>query len=378
MSRARFCAVVTVPGFLLLLVATGCDTASTGSDGGVVHTVVLDGGLPDGGLTSFNTRVTQTNLVADAVSDAGITSADGGTIDPNLVNSWGLARSTTGPWWVSDNGTGLATIYDGMGTPQPPVVTLPPPPTAAAGTKAAPTGVVFNDMGGFDSDVFIFATEDGTIAGWQTGATATLRVDNSASGAVYKGLALAGNTLFVANFNSGLIEKYSNTYAATGTFTDTTLPAGFAPFNIAFLNNKLYVTFAKQDAMKHDDVAGPGNGFIDVFDATGAMQQRLVSNGELNSPWGLALAPSNFGGASNQLLVGNFGAGENFINIYNPVSGAHLGQLLTAAGQPLMIDGLWAIAFGNDVTAGPHNTLFFTAGPDMEMHGLFGKLTLAP
>ena len=331
----------------------------------------------------------QQNLVSDLPGFASVT-------DPNLVNPWGMSSSSTSPIWVSDNGAGVSTLYNGAGQPLSLVVTIAPP---AGGTSAAPTGQVFNGntsdffltpgTPGTNAARFIFATEDGTISGWNPAANATnsiLKVDNSASSAVYKGLALASNGgqqfLYAANFRAGTIDVFDSGFNPTtlgGHFTDPNIPAGFAPFNIQNIGGKLYVTYAMQDAAKHDDVAGPGNGFVDVFDTNGNFLERLVSNGPLNSPWGLALAPGNFGQFSNDLLVGNFGDGT--IHAFDPTTGLLLGQLDDTDGSPITIEGLWGLLFGNGGTGGATDELFFTAGipgPDMiEDHGLFGDLTTA-
>ena len=331
----------------------------------------------------------QQNLVSDIPGVAAIT-------DPNLVNPWGLSASASSPWWISDNGTGLATLYNGnTGAIQGLVVTLP---TAGGGTPpSAPTGQVFNStasdfvINGGTKASFIFATENGTISAWNgaQGTNAHLEVDNAASGAVYKGLALgtagSNNFLYAANFNSGRIDVFNGSFAPTtlsGSFTDPTLPAGYAPFDIQNIGGKLYVTYAKQDAAKHDDVAGAGNGYVDVFDTSGNLLERLDSNGDLNSPWGMALAPSTFGAFSGDLLVGNFGDGT--INVYDPtVVGDFLGTLKDSNGNPITIQGLWGLAFGNGGSAGPTSTLYFTAGipgpgGNVEDHGLFGDVVASP
>jgi uncharacterized protein (TIGR03118 family) len=331
----------------------------------------------------------QTNLVSDIPGLARFT-------DSNLVNPWGLSHSPTSPWWVSDNHTGVSTLYKGDGTPfpvgSPLVVTIPPPKGSPAGTISAPTGNVFNGTSDFavsgnNPGLFIFATEDGTISGWNPNVdlhNAILKVDNSGSGAVYKGLAIgsnsSGNFLYATNFNAGVVEMYDAQFKLAGSFTDSSLSTDcplpnqcFAPFGIQNINGSLYVTFALQDADKHDDVKGPGNGFVDVFDTSGNLIKRLVSNGELDSPWGLALAPNGFGRFGKDLLVGNFGDGH--INAYEIDTGASRGQLKDQRGNPITIDGLWALGFGNGGTAGPTDTLFFTAGPNGEEHGLFGSIT---
>jgi uncharacterized protein (TIGR03118 family) len=332
----------------------------------------------------------QQNLVSDI---AGVAH----TTDPTLGNPWGIAYAPTGPFWVADNASGSATLYDGAGQPFPKsaplVVTIPPPMGSTA--TAAPTGIVFNPTSDFvvsangrsGASVFLFATEDGTISGWNPnvdGTHAILKVDNSmlptpATGAVYKGLAFAsnatGNFLFATNFRAGTIDVFDKNFTKVtlaGSFRDTTIPAGFAPFGIQNVGGRLYVTYAKQDAMMHDDVKGPGNGFVDVFDPNGNLVRRLASQGTLNSPWGLALAPAQFGTFSNDLLVGNFGNGR--INAFDPGSGMFLGQLQDDAGNTIVIDGLWGLLFGNGAAAGDTNTLFFTAGIADEMHGLFGSL----
>jgi len=335
-------------------------------------------GLALSGIASAQ-KYSQTNLVSDIPGLAA-------TTDPNLVNAWGIAFSPGSPVWINDNGTGLATLYTGTGSIVPLVVTIPPPP---GGSGSAPTGIVFNGGGAFNvtennvsgSSLFIFATEDGTISGWSPGVdlfNAIVAVDNSngGTGAVYKGLAIgtAGNGTFIYanNFHSGSVEMYDSNFTWVKSFTDTDLPPGYAPFGIQNINNKLYVTFALQDEDKHDDVSGPGHGFLDVFDLDGNKLKRLLSHGELNSPWGLALAPANFGKFSGDLLVGNFGNGH--INAFRITDGAARGHMLRPNGQTLAIDGLWGLKFGNDAAAGPSNTLLFTAGPNDEADGLFGSL----
>jgi uncharacterized protein (TIGR03118 family) len=321
----------------------------------------------------------QTNLVSDLPGVANAT-------DPNLSNPWGIVASTKSPFWIADNATGLSTVYNGSGAVQSLVVTVPTP---AGGTPpSAPTGIVFNSTTSFvvsgsgksGTALFLFSTEDGTISGWSPAVDSThaiLEVDNSATGAVYKGLALgsnaSGNLLFATNFNAGTIDVYdTNFHKVNLPFKDSTLTAGFAPFGIRNIGGNLYVTYAMQNAAKHDDVAGPGNGFIDVFDTSGNLLHRLVSNGKLNSPWGLALAPANFGTFSNDLLVGNFGDG--LINAYDPTTGAFIGQVQDTRGNAVHIDGLWGLSFGNGGSAGSTNTLFFTAGINSERNGLFGAL----
>jgi uncharacterized protein (TIGR03118 family) len=325
----------------------------------------------------------QTNLVSDLTGLAQFT-------DSNLVNSWGLVHGPTTPWWVADNGTGVSTLYTGQGVKVPLTVTIPVPTGSPAGTTAAPTGVIFNGNGGFNvsengtsfSSLFIFDTEDGTISGWNPNFVdrthAILAVDRSnvGKGAVYKGLAIGSNSsgtfIFATNFRFGTIEMFDSNFNLVRSFTDHRLPQSYAPFGIQNIGGNLYVTFAKQNAAKHDDVAGPGHGFVDVFDTNGNLIRRLIARGSLNSPWGLALAPANFGQFSNDLLVGNFGDGH--INVFDPNTGAALGSLQNSGGVPIQIDGLWSLQFGNGAAAGATNELFFTAGIDGEAHGLFGDI----
>lgn len=333
----------------------------------------------------------QTNLVSDIAGLADLT-------DPNLVNAWGISAGPTTPFWISDNGTGLATVYNvsNPGSPAivPIVVTIPPPGGSPAGTTSAPTGNIFNPTTDFLLDAtnaarFIFATEDGTISGWNPNVDATnavLKVDNSASGAIYKGIAMGrnqnGNMLFATNFHAGTIDVFDKNFAPvtlSGSLTDPTLPACgpalpscFAPFGIRNIGGMLYVTYALQDADKEDDVAGPGNGFVDIYDTNGNFVRRLISQGNLDSPWGLAVAPNHFGESGHDLLVGNFGDGR--INAYNIHTGALRGTLEDENGGAITIDGLWGLDFGNGSAAGPTNTLFFTAGPNGEADGLFGML----
>lgn len=308
-------------------------------------------------------------------------------LDPDLVNPWGLSASPTSPWWVSDNGTGLSTLYNGSGVKQGLVVTIPPSPGSPPGSQSTPTGQVFNPTTDFQITPntparFLFATEDGTIAGWNpgTGTVAPLKVDNSASGAVYKGLALgstgSGNLLYAANFTGGKIDVFDAAFTPTtpgGGFLDPNLPAGYVPFNIQNLGGQLYVTYALRQPGADDETAGPGLGIVDVFDTDGSLIRRLATGGTLNAPWGLALAPAGFGEFAGALLVGNFGDG--LINAFDAATGAFLGQIADATGTPIAIDGLWGLAFGNGGNAGSPNELFFTAGLDDEANGLFGKLS---
>jgi uncharacterized protein (TIGR03118 family) len=294
-------------------------------------------------------------------------------VDTSLVNPWGISHSATSPFWVSNNGTNLSTLYNTTGVKQGLVVTIPGPPTGQVNNIG---GANDFKVGGVKSN-FIFATEDGTIAARASGTTATTM--HTTPGAVYKGLAIGNNGsgvfLYAANFNSGKVDVFDNNFnpvSLSGSFNDAALPAGYAPFNVQTLNGKLYVTYALQDALKKDDVAGPGNGFVSVFDLNGNFLARVASGGTLNSPWGLDIAPAGFGSFANDLLVGNFGDGT--INVFDPITNAFLGQLANAAGIPFMLDGLWALINGNGGNGGNPNRVYFTAGINGEQDGLFGSL----
>lgn len=313
------------------------------------------------------------NLVSDQAGQAKNT-------DPNLVNPWGLVTSPRGTVRVADNGTGVSTSYAGDGTPQSsPAITIPAP----GGGTAAPSGAVTNRTDDFTvsangktgRSAILFATEDGTIAGWSPSVNksqAVIAVDQSSQGAVFKGLTLGrvGNSdeLFAADFHNGKVDVFNSQFQQVGSFTDKTVPTGFAPFNVQNIQGQLYVTFAKQNSAAHDDVAGNGNGFIDVFNTSGQLQRRLVSGGPLNSPWGLTLAPKDFGAFANDLLVGNFGNGA--VDAFDPKTGKFLGSLTGTNGQPLTIDGLWSLRSSQ-------GNVLFTAGPDGEQHGLLGSISNA-
>lgn len=333
------------------------------------------------GHVAIEGTVTQTNIVADLPGQAPVT-------DPHLKNAWGLAFNPSGPAWVSANGNGTSQVYDSHGSLKL-EVTIPPP--AGGMPPSAPTGQVFNTTASsaFMGDLFIFATEDGTIAGWQPsdGGTATLRADNSGNGAVYKGLAIVSPLtangrvqLLATNFHAGTIDVFDDHFApvtAAGGFRDPTMPAGFAPFNVLGLGPVALVTYAKQDAAAHDDVAGAGNGFVDVFSAEGFFLQRLISGGHLNSPWGVVFAPDK-DQAAIDLAVGNFGDG--MINIYNlSIKGMGIdatweGALGDSSGNAVVIDKLWALDFGSGAGGFAADQIYFTAGPNDEMNGLFGSL----
>jgi uncharacterized protein (TIGR03118 family) len=365
--------------------------ATDAADAGDV--AATDGAGPDGGADAADAaaevkpqKLVTTVLVVDQAPDGGSVDAAADapqmpTVDPNLVNPWGLAFSPTGPLWVADNGTGLSTVYSSQGLIQALVVTIPAP---TGGTSpSAPSGLVYNVTNAFQSDLFIFSSEGGTIAGWQSGGMAMTRAENASTHAVYKGLALGLRNnvprLFATDFHNGKVDVYDETYnkiTTTGGFADPNLPAGFAPFGIHAEGAAIYVTYAKQDTDAKDDVKGAGNGYVDVFDFDGVLGKRLISGGVLNSPWAVALAPADFGGLSHALLVGNFGDGR--INAFDLTSGAYLSTAAGTTGAPLAIDGLWSLVFGNDTAGAAHNQLFFTAGPVDESHGILGRLDFVP
>jgi uncharacterized protein (TIGR03118 family) len=322
----------------------------------------------------------ETDLVSDILGRAQF-------LDPMLVNPWGISMSATSPFWVANNGTGTSTLYNTLGVKQGLVVTVPGP----GGVQGAPTGTVFNNAGAAfpmtstQNARFLFATEDGTINGWNPAVaptTALVIKDLSKDHAIYKGLAIAGSgsaaRLYAANFHAGRMDVWDGTFSRVfGGFVDPTLPKGYAPFDVQNVGGQIFVTYAKQDASRTDDVPGPGNGFVDVYSTSGALVRRLVSNGSLNSPWGLALAPTGWGAFGGDLLVGNFGDGA--INAYDPLTGSFIGRMNDAFGAPITIPGLWALQFGNGGNGGDPNKLYFTAGlPDdqgnLEAHGLFGSL----
>jgi uncharacterized protein (TIGR03118 family) len=297
--------------------------------------------------------------------------------DPDMQNPWGLTVRGTSPFWIANNGTGLATLYNtssGAAVKQGLVVTVP---GETVGTTAPITGTVGNLSLSFNGDLFLFSAENGGIYGWRgaLGTTAETLLP-PVSSSVYKGLAINGSTLYAANFRSGTIDVFSGGFGSPLHLEDPDLPKGFGPFGMQLLNGKIYVTFAKQDAAKHDDDPGPGRGFVDVLDPATNQLTRLISRVPLDSPWGLAIAPANFGELSGDLLVGNFGDG--LINAFDATTGAFRGTLDDPSGNPIHIDGLWALMFGNGAAAGPTNRLFFTAGIQGEDHGLFGVIDPAP
>jgi len=311
--------------------------------------------------------------------------------DANLINPWGLVASPTGKWWVADEDTGKATVYDGAGNLDPLVVDIP---TVGATTGGPATGIVHNPTTNFViSDgtssapaVFLFAGLDGMITGWSPtlpppppSTHAHVAVDNSAQASIYIGLALAstasGDRLYAADFHNRRIDVFDGSFQPVnlpGAFFDPEVPSQFSPFNVMNLNGRIYVAYARIDRDGMEEVTGPGQGFVSLYSTEGVLIKSLIHRGKLNAPWGMAIAPSNFGQFSNLLLVGNLGNGR--INAYDPLTGTLRGTLRKASGIPLHVDGLWGIAFGNGVQSGPTNALYFAAGPGDEEHGVFGRI----
>jgi uncharacterized protein (TIGR03118 family) len=322
----------------------------------------------------------QTSLVSDQPGVALI-------LDPDLVNPWGISMSGSSPFWVANNVTGTSTLYSGdvNGSPFTKatlVVTIP---------GGAPTGTVFNSSSDFvvrsgassGPARFLFASQTGVISGWNPGVPppplSTSAQIGATADAVYTGLAIGqsggANYLYAADFEHGRIDVYDKNFQLVnldGTFTDPNVPNSYSIFNIQNLQGKLYVTYAQQSRKSPDEETDRGSGFVDVFDTSGRLLQRLIKGNHLNAPWGLALAPADFGLFSNALIVGNFGNGQ--LDAFDPADGRFLGELQDAAGKPIVIDGLWGISFGNGGSGGDKNALYFASGPDDETHGLFGSI----
>ncbi len=336
----------------------------------------------------------QTNLISD-LSNQGAQ-----VVDRNLQNSWGLAFSPTSPLWVSDNNSGVATLYSiGVGATTAKKVALTvtlPGGRASTNDGSSPTGQVFNPTSGFVVTTaagsgpadFIFAAEAGQISAWNPVAdpvasgASTATVEFSSPTAVYKGLAIAttddGTFLYASNFHDGTVDVFNSKFQLVhlaGDFTDPDLPPGYAPFGIQNINGLIYVSYALQNAAKHDDVAGTGHGFIDIYTSNGFLVKRLVSHVDLNSPWGLAEAPDGFGPFGGDLLVGNFGNG--LIHAFGLFSGVPRGALLNEQHQPIQIDDLWALKFGTATTGGT-GTLLFSAGINDQNDGLVGAINPVP
>jgi len=327
-----------------------------------------------------------TNLVADTSSMSSNPYATS-NVDAHLVNPWGIAFNPQGFVWVANNATSTSTLYDGNGVAQTLVVAIP----AGSAGAAKPTGIVFNGTQSFvvsqggasGASPFIFAGEAGTISGWSPGVNlnnAILVYDGASTGSIYKGLAIGSasgaNRLYAADFHNGTVDTFDASFAkinTSGGFIDPNLPSGYAPFGIQVISGVVYVSYAKQDADAEDDVKGAGFGLVNTFDTDGHFIKRLITiGGALNAPWGMVMAPSNFGRFSGMLLVGNFGDGR--INAFDAGTGALQGSLARPDGMTIAIDGLWGIAFGNGINSQPSNTLFFAAGPADEAHGVYGRI----
>jgi len=381
--RSKLIPMIMVVSFFGLIAVAIVSQRTLGGASLVAHAAVV---VP--GPSQF---YAQHNIVSDIPGLADHT-------DSNVVNAWGLDAGPATPWWIADNGSGKTTLFN-ISSAATTFFTVP----GAGGAQGNPTGLIFNGGSGFvvnngagtSAARFIFSSEDGTISAFRGNPIVTV-VPNAnalAHDAVYKGLAIdsrtAGQHLYATDFHNGKVDVFDTSFhlvTLSGNFSDPNLPAGFAPFGIQDIGDTLYVTYALQDADRHDDVAGPGNGFVDAYDLSGNLIRRVASMGELNSPWGLALAPDDFGRFSGDLLVGNFGNGR--IHVFDPTSLTSdgefeaIGLMHSDAGKPVQIDGLWSLQFGKGTSAtsanGTTTTLFFTAGPFGEDHGLFGSLVSVP
>ena len=354
MSRKSFRSLAFTAAVLAAAAVAGSARGSQAADVYAVHSLVSDGGA--------------TATAADA----------------SLVNAWGLSAGPTTPWWSANNGTDTSTLYAGTGVKSALTVSVPGGPTGTV-FNGSTTDFVVSQSGKSGAARFLFATEAGTILGWSptvNGTAAVVGADRSSAGAVYKGLATANDRLYATDFHNGKVDVFDasfNPVPTTGGFKDAKIATGFAPFGIQALGGNIFVTYAQQDAAKKDDVPVPGQAFVDEFTPDGQLVARVVNSGKknapLNAPWGLAMAPSDFGAFAGDLLVGNFGNGR--ISAYTQRGNAwvYKGQLRLADGSLVAIDGLWAIAFGNGAAAGPTNTLYFLAGPAGEQHGLYGSIT---
>ncbi len=364
------------------------------------------------GSTCFGQHYTQTNLVSNASGVAPVT-------DPQLINPWGISRGSGSPWWVSDNATGFSTLYNGAGAKQSLIVTIPPAdPNNKKTPTGTPTGTIFN---GSQTDfllapakpaVFLFSTIDGTIAGWNPSVAATLAVTvvKTTDGSSYTGLTSAfvnGKPfLYAANFNKGRVDVYDGAFhvaqlskepvnedssdrdvqSSENAFVDERLPRDYAPFNVQAVGNDIVVTYALHEEGARLETDGPGLGFVDIYSSTGRLLRRLEHGDWLNAPWGVALAPLDFGRFSHDLLIGQFAGGgdtqsSGFIAAYDLATGKFDGLLQDASGKPLAINGVWALSPGNvspnnnDAAAAPATEVYFTAGPNRGSGGLFGYLT---
>ena len=356
--------------------------------GAAIATLVSCGGGSSSSGSSNSTSApvqSSTFAMTALVSDGAVAAAH---VDGNLKNPWGVAFNPNGFVWVADNGTNVATLYDGNGVPQSLIVAIPP----GKNGSASPTGIVFNGTQSFTVTengksgvaAFVFAGEGGTITAWAPAVGPTnafVMYDDGTGGAVYKGLALAtmnnANFLYATDFHNNKIDVFNTSFnkvTMPGGFKDPAMPAGFAPFGIQAIGSNLFVTYAMQDAARHDDVAGAGLGMVDVYDTAGNLKQRFATGSPLNAPWGIAQAPANFGSMSGAILIGNFGDGT--INAFNASSGQSMGPLAGSNGKAIVEPGVWGIAFGNNLSNQPSNTLFFAAGPNDEADGVYGRIDL--
>jgi uncharacterized protein (TIGR03118 family) len=315
----------------------------------------------------------QLNLVSD-LPDVAVLQ------DPDLVNAWGMSFTPTSPFWISDNGAGVSTLYAVTYDVAGLVNVAKVPRTITIPGQGNPSGQFFNGAAGFNGDLFVFASEDGTISGWRPALGSAAEILTANPDAVYKGATRSNDGLLLAaNFSRATVDVYDGSLTPIAQFSDSQAPAGYAPFNVQNVAGTVLVTFAKQDDAHEDDVPGGGHGLIDIFHPQTGTFTRFATGSDaggslrqINSPWGLALAPSTFGKHARQLLVGNFGSGT--IMTFDPETGAFRGLLMSTEDGPAVIDGLWALGFGNGGMAGRPGTLYFTAGPDHESHGLFGSL----
>jgi uncharacterized protein (TIGR03118 family) len=309
------------------------------------------------------------------------------TTDSNLVNPWGIVAGPTTPWWVANNETDTSTLYNGAGQRFP----LPPASPLVVSVAGSPTGIVFNGGTGFQlpsgsgtaAARFIFATQSGTILGWNGGPAAQLGADRSSVDASYFGLAIAGDKLYAADFHNRRVDVFDSSFdlvPSPGAFVDPRLPDDYSPFGIQNVGGHIFVAYAKQDAAGEDEVVGRGLGAVDEYDADGVLLARVAKFAKLNAPWGIAMAPaSGFGPLSGTLIVGNFGDGRlNGFRKSPSGQWSHVDQLRSTNGLAVEIEGLWGIGFGNGGNAGPTTSLFFAAGIDDEEHGVFGAITAAP
>jgi uncharacterized protein (TIGR03118 family) len=348
--------------------------------GALLVVIFTASALAAGTRTSAENAYVVHNLVSDVPGAAD-------QVDPKLVNAWGLTSTSGSPWWVADNGTDASTLYQADGTKVPLDVDVHNAPTGVVGNPNPGTNFIVHENGHSGSSRFIFDTEEGKILGWSPAVAldhAVVAVDRSDVHAIYKGLALGtigtADFLYAADFSNARVDVFDegfNLVTTPGSFVDPKLQRGYAPFGIANIDGQIFVSYAKQDAQQEDEIAGQGLGFVDRYSTGGAFLGRVATHGQLNAPWGLAHAPASFGAFGGDLLVGNFGDGE--INAYQPQgdgSYERVGALRNDNHKPILIDGLWALSFGKGAIPanGPIDTLFFTAGPDDENHGLFGSI----